>query len=88
VTLAESSEAVLLGFNVRADATARQKADQDGIDIRYYSVIYELIDDVKDAMSGKLHLNIVKPSWVSHKYVKCSVQASSVQPRVVWLWKV
>ena len=54
VTLAESSEAVLLGFNVRADTTARQKADQDGIDIRYYSIIYELIDDVKDAMSGKL----------------------------------
>lgn len=54
VTLAESSEAVLLGFNVRADTTARQKADQDGIDIRYYSIIYELIDDVKNAMSGKL----------------------------------
>lgn len=54
VTLAESSEAVLLGFNVRADATARQKADQDSIDIRYYSIIYELIDDVKAAMSGKL----------------------------------
>ena len=54
VTLAESSEAVLLGFNVRADNTARQKADQDGIDIRYYSIIYQLIDDVKAAMSGKL----------------------------------
>ncbi|ALH95043.1 translation initiation factor IF-2 [Acinetobacter equi] len=54
VTLAESSEAVLLGFNVRADATARQKADADGIDIRYYSIIYQLIDDVKAAMSGKL----------------------------------
>lgn len=54
VTLAESSEAVLLGFNVRADNTARQKADADGIDIRYYSIIYQLIDDVKDAMSGKL----------------------------------
>jgi len=54
VTLAESSEAVLLGFNVRADNTARQKSDQDGIDIRYYSVIYQLIDDVKAAMSGKL----------------------------------
>ena len=54
VTLAESSEAVLLGFNVRADNTARQKSDQDGIDIRYYSVIYHLIDDVKAAMSGKL----------------------------------
>ncbi|WP_298142413.1 translation initiation factor IF-2 [uncultured Acinetobacter sp.] len=54
VTLAESSEAVLLGFNVRADATARQKADADSIDIRYYSIIYQLIDDVKAAMSGKL----------------------------------
>ena len=54
VTLAESSEAVLLGFNVRADNTARQKADADGIDIRYYSIIYQLIDDVKAAMSGKL----------------------------------
>ncbi|NHC02882.1 translation initiation factor IF-2 [Acinetobacter sp. 187] len=54
VTLAESSEAFLLGFNVRADTTARQKADADGIDIRYYSIIYQLIDDVKAAMSGKL----------------------------------
>lgn len=54
VTLAESSDAVLLGFNVRADATARQKSEQDEIDIRYYSVIYQLIDDVKNAMSGKL----------------------------------
>ena len=54
VILAESSEAVLLGFNVRADNTARQKADADGIDIRYYSIIYQLIDDVKAAMSGKL----------------------------------
>ncbi|MBO1516035.1 translation initiation factor IF-2 [Psychrobacter halodurans] len=54
VTLAESSEAVLLGFNVRADATARRKADVANIDIRYYSVIYGLIDDVKAAMSGML----------------------------------
>ena len=54
VTLAESSEAVLLGFNVRADTTARRKADAAGMDIRYYSVIYGLIDDVKAAMSGLL----------------------------------
>ncbi len=54
VTLAESSEAVLLGFNVRADSTARRKADNAGMDIRYYSVIYGLIDDVKAAMSGLL----------------------------------
>lgn len=54
VTLAESSEAVLLGFNVRADGAARRKADEANIDIRYYSVIYGLIDDVKAAMSGML----------------------------------
>lgn len=54
VTLAESSEAVLLGFNVRADSTARRKADAADMDIRYYSVIYGLIDDVKAAMSGML----------------------------------
>lgn len=54
VTLAESSEAVLLGFNVRADSAAKRKADNAGIDIRYYSVIYGLIDDVKAAMSGML----------------------------------
>lgn len=54
VTLAESSEAVLLGFNVRADSGAKRKADDANIDIRYYSVIYGLIDDVKAAMSGML----------------------------------
>ncbi|MFC6204390.1 translation initiation factor IF-2 [Psychrobacter urativorans] len=54
VSLAESSEAVLLGFNVRADTTARRKADAADMDIRYYSVIYGLIDDVKAAMSGLL----------------------------------
>lgn len=54
VSLAESSDAVLLGFNVRADGAARIKCDQDGVDLRYYSVIYEMIDDVKAAMSGKL----------------------------------
>ncbi|TWV82991.1 translation initiation factor IF-2 [Moraxella sp. VT-16-12] len=54
VILAESSEAVLLGFNVRADTAGKRKADEAGIDIRYYSVIYGLIDDVKLAMSGML----------------------------------
>ena len=54
VVLAESSEAVLLGFNVRADTAAKRKADEAGLDIRYYSVIYGLIDDVKAAMSGLL----------------------------------
>ena len=54
VNLAITSEAVLLGFNVRADSAARRLCEKEGIDVRYYSVIYELIDDVKQAMSGLL----------------------------------
>lgn len=54
VTLAESTGAVMLGFNVRADNAARAKCQADGIDLRYYSIIYELLDDVKAAMSGLL----------------------------------
>ncbi|WP_192483817.1 MULTISPECIES: translation initiation factor IF-2 [Cysteiniphilum] len=54
VSLAVASQAVLFGFNVRADATARKQAEADGIELRYYSIIYDLIDDVKQAMSGML----------------------------------
>jgi translation initiation factor IF-2 len=54
VNLALTSSAVVFGFNVRADDTAKNIARDEGVDIRYYSVIYELIDDVKDAMSGLL----------------------------------
>jgi len=54
ITLAQSSEAVIIGFNVRADASARRFAQESDIEIRYYSIIYELIDDVRDAMSGLL----------------------------------
>jgi translation initiation factor IF-2 len=52
--LAVTSNAILLGFNVRADAAARRVVEEKGLDLRYYSVIYELIDDVKKAMSGLL----------------------------------
>tara|TARA_Y100001934_G_scaffold261176_2_gene334298 strand:- start:993 stop:3683 length:2691 start_codon:yes stop_codon:yes gene_type:complete len=54
VNLAMTSAGVLLGFNVRADSKAKKLCEQEGIDLRYYSVIYELIDDVKQAMSGLL----------------------------------
>jgi translation initiation factor IF-2 len=54
VTLAASSGAAIIGFNVRANAQARQAAEQDGTEIRYYNVIYNLVDDVKAAMSGML----------------------------------
>jgi translation initiation factor IF-2 len=54
VTLAESSGAAIIGFNVRAHKEAREAAEQMGIEIRYYNVIYDLVDDVKKAMSGLL----------------------------------
>ena len=54
VTLAEASKAVIIGFNVRAHKEARDLAERQGIEIRYYNIIYNLVDDVKAAMSGML----------------------------------
>jgi translation initiation factor IF-2 len=54
VNLAIASGAVIIGFNVRADATARKLAEHEGIEIRYYNIIYDAIDDVKAALSGML----------------------------------
>lgn len=54
VNLAIASNAVVFGFNVRADAAARRIAEERGVEIRYYSVIYDVIDDVKNALSGML----------------------------------
>ncbi|MFQ5347807.1 MAG: translation initiation factor IF-2 [Rhodothalassiaceae bacterium] len=54
VTLAHASNAIIIGFNVRANKQAREAAERDGVPIKYYSVIYDLIDDVKAAMAGRL----------------------------------
>ena len=56
--LAVASDAIVIGFNVRADASAREIIEREGLDLRYYSVIYQLIDEVKQAMSGML-----APEW-------------------------
>ncbi|GGX85343.1 translation initiation factor IF-2 [Litchfieldella qijiaojingensis] len=56
--LALASDAIVIGFNVRADASAREIIEREGLDLRYYSVIYQLIDEVKQAMSGML-----APEW-------------------------
>ncbi|WP_417614751.1 translation initiation factor IF-2 [Oceanisphaera sp.] len=53
-SLAAASNAIILGFNVRADASARKMIESEDIDLRYYSVIYELLDEVKSAMTGML----------------------------------
>uniref|UniRef100_UPI003A981C59 translation initiation factor IF-2 n=1 Tax=Pseudidiomarina sp. TaxID=2081707 RepID=UPI003A981C59 len=53
-SLASASNAIVIGFNVRADASAKRLIEQDAVDLRYYSVIYDLIDEVKAAMGGML----------------------------------
>src|SRR5574343_1742534 len=54
VNLAIASKAVIIGFNTRADANARKVAEHNGVDLRYYNIIYDAVDDVKAAMSGML----------------------------------
>lgn len=54
VNLAMASSGIVIGFNVRADATARKLSEQEGVELRYYSVIYKLVDEVKAAMTGML----------------------------------
>ena len=54
VNLAVASNAIMIGFNVRAEVSAKRMIDEEGVDLHYYSIIYELIDEVKAAMSGML----------------------------------
>lgn len=54
INLAMASQAVVIGFNVRADTTARRLVESEGIDLRYYSIIYEVLDEIKKAMTGLL----------------------------------
>jgi translation initiation factor IF-2 len=54
VTLAKASNAVIIGFGVRANSQARQLAEREGVELRYYNIIYELLDDVKGMLSGML----------------------------------
>ena len=54
INLALASKAVVIGFNARADAAARKLAESSGVDIRYYNIIYDAVDDLKAAMSGML----------------------------------
>ena len=60
VSLANSSKGFIVGFNVRAIPQARDMAKQEGVDIKYYSIIYELIDDIKNLLSGLLKPDITE----------------------------
>ncbi|TDE37080.1 translation initiation factor IF-2 [Antarcticimicrobium sediminis] len=69
IGLAEASGAPVIGFNVRANAPARNSANQKGVEIRYYSVIYDLVDDVKAAASGLLSAE-VREKFIGYAEIK------------------
>jgi translation initiation factor IF-2 len=69
VTLAEASGAPIIGFNVRANAPARESANQKSVELRYYSIIYDLVDDVKKAASGLLSPE-VKEKFIGYATIK------------------
>ncbi|MBD0864597.1 MAG: translation initiation factor IF-2 [Rhodobacteraceae bacterium] len=77
IGLAEASSAPVFGFNVRANASARNTANQKGIDIRYYSVIYDLVDDVKAAASGLLSVEI-REKFIGYAEIKEVFKVSGV----------
>ncbi|MEO0999882.1 MAG: translation initiation factor IF-2, partial [Pseudomonadota bacterium] len=69
VTLAEASDAPIIGFNVRANAPAREAANQKGVELRYYAIIYDLVDDVKAAASGLLSAE-VRETFIGYAAIK------------------
>jgi len=77
ISLAEASGAPVFGFNVRANATARKVANQKGVEIRYYSVIYDLVDDVKAAASGLLSAE-VREKFIGYATIKEVFKVSNV----------
>ncbi len=77
IGLAEASGAPVFGFNVRANATARNTANQKGVEIRYYSVIYDLVDDVKKAASGLLSAEI-QEKFIGYASIKEVFKVSNV----------
>ena len=77
IGLAEASGAPVFGFNVRANASARSTANQKGVEIRYYSVIYDLVDDVKAAASGLLSAEI-RENFIGYAEIKEVFKVSHV----------
>jgi translation initiation factor IF-2 len=69
VSLAEASKCPIIGFNVRANASARNSAHQKGVEIRYYSIIYDLVDDIKKAASGLLKAEI-RETFIGYAQIK------------------
>ena len=77
VTLASASNAIIIGFNVRPDATAKEIADHEGVDLRLYRVIYNAIEDVEAAMKGMLD-PIFEEKVLGHAEVRQTFKASGI----------
>ena len=77
VSLAATSNAIIIGFNVRPDAMAKQLADQEGVDLRLYKVIYQAIEDVEAAMKGMLD-PVFEEKVIGHAEVRQIFKASGV----------
>ncbi|WGH77198.1 translation initiation factor IF-2 [Jannaschia ovalis] len=77
IGLAEASGAPVIGFNVRANAPARAAANQKGVEIRYYSVIYDLVDDVKQAASGLLSAEI-RENFIGYAEIRETFRVTGV----------
>ena len=77
VTLASASNAIIIGFNVRPDATAKQIAEQEGVDMRLYKVIYQAIEDVEAAMKGMLD-PVYEEKIIGHGEIRQIFKASGV----------
>ncbi len=77
VTLASASNAIIIGFNVRPDATAKATAEQEGVDVRLYKVIYQAIEDVEAAMKGMLD-PVYEEKVIGHAEIRQIFKASGV----------
>ena len=77
IGLAEASGAPVIGFNVRANAPARNSANQKGVEIRYYSIIYDLVDDIKQAASGLLSAE-VRENFIGYAEIREVFRVSGV----------
>ena len=77
VSLAAASNAIIIGFNVRIDALAKETADREGVDVRLYKVIYQAIDDIEAAMKGMLD-PVFEEKVIGHAEIRQIFKASAV----------
>ena len=88
VSLASASNAIIIGFNVRPDATAKATAEREGVDVRLYKVIYQAIEDVEAAMKGMLDPVYERRLSVMQRFVRSSRHPLSVTSQVPMFWTV